>query len=1007
MKGFGYKMSKLIFYDVESLRNIFTVALYKEPTDTLPNGAVDVFYLSSIQIFNFEAITERIYLRNGNFHGPVMYHDLRNKNEGVLFATIFGGLDDDTRKAYAIGAFPSDMAFKAASMEDKMYYLCGYNSYNYDTTIIAFMMSCMFVDARTNLYSVEQNPNCDMNSIALTPQQLRNFNNTMFEDKDHMTNSLRAIPVASAIRKRMLSSGRHIDIARLNEKQSKVGLKRLLGTLGYQILESDKLSDTTDVVKDFDEICELIAYNVSDVVNLAQLAHHKVYTSNFELKQGLLDSYPEIVLQNYKKDEKPAIDAELRKDRKMADSSSSQLASMALCPHGHLSDNMEVSFMYPSLQKAHEQHREPENILQITNDWFCSYFPDPLSEPRQYWSRVYRFYSYVEGKNFNQTLENEEVYILPKQTICMPYFDKEGKPTSCYVTFSSGGIHGAEYNKPLYDEHMKRYTDFMNDVSIIRKELALYDIEKTYSVSKKTGKTTTKYGKPTYVGKETTIDDVTQAKIFSKLKTITIDGIEYKSSDYVGGTGKWKNVAKPELFVGYNDPLPGCEPDHTQYNCMKLNKKYTYTSYGNTQHEDFTSYYPNMLIQLDAFFNQELGYDRYKEIFGQKESLGKLMNDENIEKELRAKYSIKRNGTKLILNSASGAGDAKFDNPIRMNNKIISMRIIGQMFTWRIGQAQTFAGARVISTNTDGLYVIPMPPLTVEESNRILEEESKNIHVAIEPEPIYLVSKDSNNRLEYDVTKQKMVTAGGGALSCYEGPTPTQSLSHPAVLDKALVMYLLEKCAPNDGTTALDDEFDRQLGYSILDSIRNDESIDLVKRALFFQNMIASSPGTNSYNFCYKNDVESATADDIVKIIQHYNRVFYFNKKPYTVHLQRIHMRKATGLKGKSNIARPHQLPNMLKWYCEATGEKTDDVDKYCQDNAKELAISKITGITPDMNILIENHDLHQLPEDQLKWILSELDLNAYLDLFEAAYNNWRNLTPDSEFERKTDDDDE
>ena len=123
-------------------------------------------------------------------------------------------------------------------------------------------------------------------------------------------------------------------------------------------------------------------------------------------------------------------------------------------------------------------------------------------------------------------------------------------------------------------------------------------------MSKKTGKTTTKYGKPTYVGKETTIDDVTQAKIFSKLKTITIDGIEYKASDYVGGTGKWKRVAKPELFVGYNSPLPGCEPDHTQYNCMKLNKKYTYTSYGNTQHEDFTSYYPNLLIQKDW---QELG----------------------------------------------------------------------------------------------------------------------------------------------------------------------------------------------------------------------------------------------------------------------------------------------------------------------------------------------------------------------------------------------------------------
>lgn len=997
-------MARMIFYDVESLRNIFTVALYKEPCDTLPDGHVDIFYLSSIPIYNFDEITERIYLRNGNFHGTVSYHDLRDRTEGITFACIFGGIDDSVREAYGIGWFPSDIAIQAAKLDNILYYLCGYNSYNYDTTIIAYLMAMMFIDCNTKCYSVEQNPLNDAQSIRLTPSKLRDFNNKMFEDKDHMTNALRTIPIANAIRRAMISSGRHLDIARLNEKQSKVGLKRLLGTLGYQILESDKLSDNTDTLKDFDEVCELIAYNVSDVVNLANLAHHKVYSSNFELKKGLLDSYPEIVIENYNKDVPLTPDVKLRKDRKMADSSSSQLASMALCPHGHLPDNMEVSFMYPSVEKAKEQNRTPENILQITNDWFCSHFPDPLSEPRQYWARVYRFYSYVEGKNFNQTLEDEPTFIMPKQTICMPYFDKDGNPTSCYVTFSSGGIHGAEYNKPLYDAHMKRYTDFMNDVSIIRKELALYDIERTYSVSKKTGKTTTKYGKPTYVGQETTIDDVTQAKIFSKLKTITIDGIEYKASDYVGGTGKWKRVAKPELFVGYNSPLPGCEPDHTQYNCMKLNKKYTYTSYGNTQHEDFTSYYPNMLIQLDAFFNPELGYDRYNEIFGQKESLGKLMKDESIEKELRAKYSIKRNGTKLILNSASGAGDAKFDNPIRMNNKIISMRIIGQMFTWRIGQAQTFAGARVISTNTDGLYVIPMPPLTVEESNRILEEESANIHVAIEPEPVYLISKDSNNRLEYNVAKHKMITAGGGALSCYEGPTPTQALSHPAVLDKALCMYLIEKCELKDGTDALDKEFDRTLGYNILDGIRNDSSISLVERALFFQNMIASSPGTNSYNFYYKNDVEDVMPSDIVKIIQHYNRVFYFNKKPYTVHLQRIHMRKATGLKAGQRP--PHQLPDMLKWYCEATGERPDDVDKKCQSLYKELAISKITGITPDMNILIENHDLYQLPPEQIEWILSELDMEAYLKLLESAYENWRNPTPDCEFE-KADDEEE
>lgn len=998
-------MARMIFYDVESLRNIFTVALYKKPDEKLPKGHVDIFYLSTIRIYNFDEITERIYLRNGNFHGTVSYYDLRDMKNGILFANIFGGLSDEVAAAYNVGKFPADITLRAANREDLLYYLSGYNSYNYDTTIIAYMMSMMFTDTRTLTYSVEQNPDNDATSIRLTPSKLRDFNNKMFEDKEHMTNALRPIPVANMIRRKMLNSGRHLDIARLNEKQSKVGLKRLLGTLGFQILESDKLSDKTDMLKDFDEVCELIAYNVSDIVNLAELANHKVYSSNFELKQGLLDSYPEIVIENYDENKPIPVDAELRKDRKMADSSSSQLASMALCPHGHLPDNLEVSFSYPSLEKAHEQGREPENILQVTNDWFCSHFPDPLSEPRQYWARVYRFYSYVEGRNFNQTLDNEEAFSMPKQTICMPYFDKEGNATSCYVTFSSGGIHGAEYNKPLYDSHMKKYNDFIDNKNIIREGLSLYSLPVTYSTSKKTGKVTAKYGKPVYEGVKTTLDEETQARIFHKLKSIEIDGVTYKSEDYVGGTGKWKRMAKPQLFEKYNDALPGFEEDRTEYNCRQLNKKYAYTSYGNTQHEDFTSYYPNMLIQMDAFFNPELGYDRYNEIFGQKETLGKQMKDESIEEELRAKYSIQRNGTKLVLNSASGAGDAKFDNPIRMNNKIISMRIIGQMFTWRIGQAQTFAGARVISTNTDGLYVIPVPPLTVEESNRILEEESANIHVAIEPEPVYLVSKDSNNRLEFDVAKNKMITAGGGALSCYDGPTPTQSLSHPAAIDAALCKYLLEKCALGDGTTAFDDEFDSVTGMQILDELRNDTTKTPVKRALLFQNIVASSPGTNSYNFYYKNDVESATAEDIIKIVQHYNRVFYFNKKSYTVHLQRIHMRKATGLKPGQRP--PHQLPNMLKWYCEATGDKPDDVDKFCQNNIKELAISKITGITPDMNILIENHDLHQLPEEQIEWILSELDMSAYLKLLESAYDNWRNSTPDCEIERNENEEDE
>ena len=37
---------------------------------------------------------------------------------------------------------------------------------------------------------------------------------------------------------------------------------------------------------------------------------------------------------------------------------------------------------------------------------------------------------------------------------------------------------------------------------------------------------------------------------------------------------------------------------------FSLDARYTYTSFDLTNHEDFTSYYPNMLRMMDAFFNE-------------------------------------------------------------------------------------------------------------------------------------------------------------------------------------------------------------------------------------------------------------------------------------------------------------------------------------------------------------------------------------------------------------------
>ena len=124
---------------------------------------------------------------------------------------------------------------------------------------------------------------------------------------------------------------------------------------------------------------------------------------------------------------------------------------------------------------------------------------------------------------------------------------------------------------------------------------------------------------------------------------------------------------------------------------------------------------------MRAFYNEGLGYDRYGEVYENKNKYSKLMKDKSLSQDERDLYALMRNGTKLILNSASGAADANFESAIRMNNQIISMRIIGQLFSWRIGQAQTLEGGKATSTNTDGLYVA----LEEELNNRILKSGAK------------------------------------------------------------------------------------------------------------------------------------------------------------------------------------------------------------------------------------------------------------------------------------------
>lgn len=977
------------FYDIESLQNVFTLCNFKEKENIL-----DVFYLSDTPQLTSEPDFEQkcskvIYDANRNFNGSIKFYDLSTPTAVSYMATTFGVWNSEIiNNPQFASDYPDPMRLVCdtdPNYDDDIHpYLMGYNSYNYDTTMLA-----QFFDS-----TIQRSKDAQGNPIItlkpITANDMRIFNDDLFlpDFKKNMPSRLTVDPKGRnkfnnaqlwtkenyqdnrwLIRRNMLLSGRHIDVARLNEKQTKVGLKRLLGMLGFQILESEKLKPNTSKLYSPDELYDLIAYNTSDVVNLAKLFHHKLYTGQFTLKKELLKKYPELIYTKKQDTYEPDISPQtVDRQRMRIDSSSAQFVTRALCPYGYLHDIEKVSFMYPSLRKVEELqakgiNAKQINVLEETKNFFFKLFPQPSLRAK--FMVIYDYYKSIEGKNFNASSNYFKDYandegVLPEELIphtlneiakCdsnIIYYKRDGSPSTCFATFSTGGIHGAEYNKTLFDMDMDAWNQTMLDMAYVK------------SV----------YPDPLELrrAKKIVMPDGTERpyKDFLTSKA-TIKAMEsVKPSERAELFYKDFSKSKPLLFKTGNT-------DST-----KINPKYVYTSLDSATHEDFTSYYPGLLRMLNAFWNENLGYDRYEDFYNDKELYGEMMNDESkYTKEERAFYAIMRAGDKLFLNSASGAGDTNFESNIRMNNTIISMRIIGQLFTWRIAQAQTYYGAKITSTNTDGLYSV----LEKELNNKILKQEAEEIGVAIKPEPMYLISKDSNNRMELKEDFSKILSASGSSLACRNDTDPTKSLDHPAIIDWALSEYLI-KIAKQEENLSITDSLNEKVGMSILLSAKNHFKKPHMLR--MFQNIVASSDGT--YRYIYTSNIDDP---ERIHQVQHYNRVFLV--KDETPGAVNVHMATAKAIttntaqkRNRNNEAAVQNEPQAL-YILQANSVQN-------MPRGREAQTVKVKGIEETWPCLIENHSINDMDEHELNSVIRNLDYDNYLKLLKDAFDkNWKN----------------
>jgi len=609
-----------------------------------------------------------------------------------------------------------------------------YNSINYDIPMIDKVLSSVVG-----------------NKVRMSTRSIREFSDTLIRDEPHDTDVYA-----------YLRYGNHVDAAFLNEKQINrgrptVGLKTLVGVLGGSIIESE--SNKTGISE---SIYDDILYNINDIVELKDVVFPGQMETTFNTRKNLLDTYPSLTA-----------------NRVTVNSTSAKFVEFIVSPDKQIDDTPTVSYMYPAPHIAEKLNVPITDILEDTKDWYMEnvfaevmkHNPEAAYKHLAKFNSVYEFYDSYRGKNWNSSTNHIFAHgIEPQDRIerarpvrtfgtILPFIDKYGNEAPSYVQFSIGGIHGAEIFKAQFEQDKAKIAELKKKYKYISKipkgevSRALLNIIKDQSRESYNGYPV-RYSHeiPHFYENTKPVDEIVDPEDFSPY------------------------VVQRAASSSYPDDFPQFQE--------KIHKRYTYTSTGQAIHQDFEGYYPLLLINLGAF-HDGLDKDTYQEVYDLRVALkAKLPTLEFGTEEYMLLY-IEQDGFKLVLNSASGVLDGSFDTNLRANNKAISMRVIGQLMTWRIGMALALEGANIPSSNTDGIYAFNMD---LERNKEIVNRELERLYIRIDPEEMFLVSKDSNNRME--IVDGRVTSARGGTLTSWQGANVSNSLAHPAIVDRILVDYL-------------------------------------------------------------------------------------------------------------------------------------------------------------------------------------------------------------------------
>lgn len=691
------------------------------------------------------------------------------------------------------------------------------------------------------------------NAPLLSTIDLTKFNTTMFNQENHqMANALSSSPFGNAKAMSVEQStylawkmsNRFVDVSALNPKR--ISLKRTAMALGYKIEESASNRNPTAPLGSREEMLDVINYNINDVYITMKLFEYAPYYNRFKQNKQLLAEFPALIYeQDRHSDSKLAYlkgPDHVQRFRLTVNSTSAQFVTKTIAPYRNtkIEDNDTLNLNYPDQKVAERINKEghlPNNFIDkngdvhplsvldyiqqlLDEDFQDEQFTNELKDRVQaQFDKIKAFYNQFIGKNFNFELDelyNDPVHPNPEYIeaqnprdvvknglfLNIKYITPEpimvnGEEIASYINLSIGGVHGVEVREGQFKADLKAYK-----TALARQQRACDWINKHCDPEE-----------PVTLGTlgEAIAQYILPDEPFTHVKKAPLEF----DPDCTWGDLLLKSASRkrPKLKT-FKEPTL-LEPGTT-----KVRKIYQYTSTDVANHEDFDSYYPSLISNLAIFRNAD-GHDVFTDdLYHPRLKLKHMAKDRtnNLSEEEREAANLRQLSMKLLINSASGAGDASFNSNIRCNNKMIAMRIIGQLFAWYIGQSLALHGARVPSTNTDGLYTMGIEP---ELNNQIVEAKAAKLLLKIDPEELQLfVSKDANNRLESE-DQQWIASARGAALTSWQGPTPLNAVDHPAVVDYILALYLTRYAKVLDlkGHSVTDEPFNPKIAKVFLESL--------------------------------------------------------------------------------------------------------------------------------------------------------------------------------------------